>query len=71
MLKLPPTIEPEKFVRNLKTVSRRLIRNAYYEYLKRYYWKSVLWSRPHGLITAGSDPPETLNTDIQKQNTPT
>mgnify|MGYP006000713087 FL=1 len=71
MIELNPTIEPAKFVNNLKTVSSRLLRKKYREHLKRYYWKPVLWSRSYCLLTAGGAPLETLKAYIQNQNTPT
>lgn len=71
MIGLYPTIEPSKFINNLKTVSSRLLRKEYGEHLRRYYWKPVLWSRSYCLLTAGGAPLETLKAYIQNQNTPT
>ncbi len=71
MIELNPTIEPSKFINNLKTVSSRLLRKEYNEHLRHYYWKPVLWSRSYCLLTAGGAPLETLKAYIQNQSTPT
>ncbi len=71
MIGLTPTVEPAKFINNLKTVSSRLLRKEYSDHLSCYYWKPVLWSRSYCLLTAGGAPLETLKAYIQNQNTPT
>ncbi len=45
LFETPPQVELAKLVNSLKTVSSRLIRKRHSEYLKKYYWKPVFWSR--------------------------
>ena len=47
LFEVPPQVELAKLVNTLKTVSSRLIRKKHGEYLKKYYWKPVFWSRSY------------------------
>lgn len=71
LLSFNPTIQPSKFINSLKTVSSRLIRKEFSEYLQDYYWKPVLWSRAYCLLTAGGAPIEILREYIENQDRPT
>lgn len=71
LLSLNPTIEPAKFINSLKTVTSRLMRKQYADYLSRFYWKPVLWSRAYCLLTAGGAPIEILREYIENQERPT
>ncbi|MDP3535956.1 MAG: IS200/IS605 family transposase [Halomonas sp.] len=53
LLGLNPTIQPSKLVYSLKTVTSRLLRAEFAEYLTQFYWKPVLWSRAYCMLTAG------------------
>jgi len=65
-----PTVEPSKFVNNLKTVTSRALRKRHAEHLKRFYWKPVLWSGSYAILTAGGAPLEVLKRYIQGQRKP-
>jgi len=43
----PPQVCPAVFINNYKTVTARLIRKEFSEYLKPYYWKPYFWSRSY------------------------
>ena len=53
LFEVPPQVELSKLVNTLKTVSSRLIRKNHSEYLKKYYWKPVFWSRSYCILTTG------------------
>jgi putative transposase len=55
------------FINNLKTVTSRLIRKKYKDYLSKYYWKPVFWSRSYCIITTGGASIETIRKYIQSQ----
>ncbi|MGL5051266.1 MAG: IS200/IS605 family transposase [Fusobacteriaceae bacterium] len=42
-----PQVELAKLVNTFKTVSSRLIRKKYSDYLRTYYWKPVFWSNSY------------------------
>ena len=70
LLSMHPSVQPAKFVNNLKTVTSRLIRKEYKNHLQNFYWKPVLWTRSYCLITAGGAPLEIIKKYIQDQERP-
>jgi hypothetical protein len=44
LLDINPKVAPSKLVNNLKTVSSRLIRKEFGDYLARFYRKPLFWS---------------------------
>jgi len=70
LIDLHPSITPSKFINSLKTVSSRLIRKEFSNYLKSYYSKPVLWTRAYCLLTVGGAPLEILKEYIRKQDRP-
>lgn len=67
LLGLTPRVQPSAFVNNLKTVSSRLIRRDFGEYLKKYFWKPIFWSRTYCLISCGGAPLEVIKRYIENQ----
>lgn len=65
-----PTVEPARFVNNLKTVTSRAIRKNHPEHLSKFYRKRVLWSGSYAILTAGGAPLEVLKQYIQGQRKP-
>ncbi|WP_051041625.1 transposase [Oscillatoria nigro-viridis] len=51
-----PSIELSRLANNLKTVSYRLMRKEYEQYLKRFYWSSkpMFWASSYALITVSN-----------------
>ncbi|SHF72643.1 putative transposase [Caldanaerobius fijiensis DSM 17918] len=45
LFEAPPQVQLSKLINNLKTVTSRLIRKEYAEYLSKFYWKPYLWNR--------------------------
>jgi putative transposase len=62
-----PNVEPAKFVNNLKTVSSRMIRKEYSDYLAKYYWKPVLWTRAYCILSAGGAPLDIIKAYVENQ----
>ena len=68
LLSVNPKVQPSKLVNNLKTVSSRLIRKEYAEYLNQVYrGKPVFWSRSYCIISCGGAPISVLKQYIQQQ----
>ena len=70
LLELNPTIQPSKYINNLKTITSRYIRKNYKRYVDKYYHKNVLWSRAYCLLTVGGAPLSILKEYIENQNRP-
>jgi putative transposase len=68
LLDFHPSLEPAKFIGNLKTVTSRLLRKEFQGHFSKYYWKPVLWSRAYCLISAGGAPLRILSEYIAKHN---
>ena len=71
LLEFNPSIQPSKFINNLKSVTSRALRKKYSQHFRRYYWKPVFWSRSYCLLTAGGAPLEILKQYIKNQTRPT
>ncbi|OQC43558.1 MAG: Transposase IS200 like protein [Bacteroidetes bacterium ADurb.Bin028] len=67
LFETPPQVELAKLVNTLKTVSSRLIRKKHSEYLKKYYWKPVFWSRSYCILTTGGATIEVIEKYIKSQ----
>lgn len=67
LIELPPTVLLSTFVNNLKTVSSRLLRQAYAQEVARWYRKPVLWSRSYGVLSGGGAPLSVLRQYIEQQ----
>ena len=67
LFEVPPQVELSKLVNTLKTVSSRLIRKNHSEYLKKYYWKPVFWSRSYCILTTGGVTIEIIEKYIKSQ----
>ena len=70
LVDISPDIAPAKLVNTLKTISSRMIRKKYAEYLQPFYWKPVFWTGAYFVTSTGGAPLETLLTYIQNQDAP-
>lgn len=61
-------VAPAKLINNLKTVSSRLIRKGFAEYLAKYYRKPVLWSIGYAVNSCGAAPLEKVKDYIKNQD---
>ena len=67
LFEIPPQIELASMVCSLKTVTSRLIRKKYSDYLKRFYWEPVFWSRSYCILSTGGATIETIRKYIENQ----
>lgn len=62
LLSLPPQYAPSKIVCSLKTVTSRMLKKNFPEYIKNYYWKESFWSDSYLVLSVGG-----ATSDIVKQ----
>jgi putative transposase len=53
IIDFPPDVEISKLVNNLKTVSSRLIRKEFAEYINKIYSKPVFWTGAYFVASCG------------------
>ncbi|MEA5520175.1 IS200/IS605 family transposase [Limnoraphis robusta Tam1] len=64
----PPQVQLSKLIANLKTVSSRLIRKEYSEYLAKYYSKPTFWTGSYFLASCGGVTVEQLKKYVENQD---
>jgi putative transposase len=70
LVRYHPRIELSKFIANLKTVSSRLIRKEFEEYLNRIYKKPVFWAGSYFVASCGGVTVEQLKKYVEQQANP-
>ena len=70
LFEAPPQVQLSKLINNFKTVSSRLIRKHYTEYLSKFYWKPYFWSNSYLVLSSGGAPIEIIKKYIQEQDSP-
>ena len=70
LLDLNPKVTPCKLVNNLKTVSSRLIRKEFSDYLSNFYSKPVLWSIGYAVNSCGGATLDKIKEYIKNQDSP-
>jgi putative transposase len=65
-----PEVQLSKLIANLKTVSSRLIRKEFSEYLDQVYSKPMFWSGSYFVSTCAGLTVETLKRYVQNQDSP-
>jgi putative transposase len=70
LVDISPDIAPSKLVNTLKTISSRMIRKKYAQYLKPFYWKPVFWTGAYFVTSSGGVPLEILKQYIENQDNP-
>ena len=71
LIAINPSVQPSKFINNLKTVTSRHMRKIYGEYLRQFYWgTNAMWSRAYCLISVGGAPLSVLREYIENQDRP-
>jgi putative transposase len=63
----PPQVQPSKLTNNYKTVTSRLLRKEFSEFLKPYYWKPYFWSNSYFICTVSDRTEEMIRHYIQNQ----
>lgn len=70
LIRYHPQIELSKFIANLKTVSSRLVRKDFGEYLDGVYRKPVFWTGSYFVASCGGVTVEQLKKYVEQQSTP-
>ena len=67
LFEAPPQVQPSKLTNNFKTVTSRLLRKEFSEFLKPYYWKPYFWSGSYFICTVSDRTEEMIRSYIQNQ----
>ena len=67
LFEAPPQVTLSSLVCSYKTVTARLLRKEFAEYLKPYYWKPYLWSRSYFICTVSERSREMVQEYIRNQ----
>ena len=67
LFEAPPHVQLSKLINNYKTVTSRLIRKEFQEFLKPYYWKPYFWSDSYFICTVSDRTEEMIRHYIQNQ----
>lgn len=70
LIRYHPQVELSKFIANLKTVSSRLIRKEFGDYLNQVYRKPVFWTGSYFVASCGGITVEQLKKYVEQQATP-
>jgi putative transposase len=62
-----PQTQLSKLINNYKTVTSRLIRKEFAEFLKPYYWKPYFWSDSYFICTVSDRTHDMVEDYIRKQ----
>lgn len=67
LFEAPPQVQLSKLINNFKTVSSRLIRKKFPEYLSKYYWKPYFWSMSYYIGSISNTTEEVVKKYIENQ----
>ena len=67
LFEAPPHVQLSKLNNNYKTVTSRLIRKEFQEFLKPYYWKPYFWSDSYFICTVSDRTENMIRQYIQNQ----
>lgn len=70
LVRYHPQVQLSKFIANLKTVSSRLIRKEFEDYLSNVYHKPVFWTGSYFVASYGGVTVEQLKKYVEQQTTP-
>lgn len=62
-----PQVQLSKLVNSYKTVTSRLLRKEFTEFLKPYYWKPYFWSRSYFICTVSERSHDAITAYIKNQ----
>lgn len=65
-----PQTDLSKLVNNFKTVSSRMLRKEFSEYLDKFYQKPYLWANSYCLLSVGEASIEVIRKYIENQEAP-
>ena len=67
LIEIPPQVQISRLINSYKTVTSRLVKRDFADYLKKYYWKESFWNRSYLILSSGGSPIETIKKYIQNQ----
>ena len=67
LFEAPPQVQLSKLINNYKTVSARMIRKEFGEFLKPYYLKPYFWSMSYFICTVSERSEEAVKQYIRSQ----
>ncbi len=70
LINYPPDVEVSKLVNNLKTVSSRLIRKEFADFVNSVYSKPAFWSGAYFVASSGGTTLEQLKAYVENQKSP-
>ncbi len=70
VISFPPDVQVSTLVGNLKTVSSRLIRKEFADWISKFYRKPVFWSGAYFVASCGGVTLEHLKQYVEQQATP-
>ncbi len=70
VISFPPDVQVSTLVGNLKTVSSRLIRKEFADWISQFYKKPVFWSGAYFVASCGGVTLDHLKSYVEKQATP-
>lgn len=70
LIRYHPQVQINKFIANLKTVSSRLIRKEFSDYLYQFYKNPVFWTGSYFVASCGGVTIEQLKKYVEQQATP-
>lgn len=65
-----PHTDLSKLVNNFKTVSSRMLRKEFSEYLGKFYYKPYLWANSYCILSVGEASMEVIKHYIENQEAP-
>ena len=68
LFRAKPQVQLSKLVNTYKTVTSRLLRKEFSDFLSEYYWKSYFWSRSYFISGASEHSHELISSYIQNQD---
>lgn len=70
LISFPPDVQISTLVGNLKTVSSRLIRKEFTDWISQFYKKPVFWSGAYFVASCGGVTLEHLKKYVEQQSSP-
>ena len=67
LITLPPQQVPSKAVCSIKTVTSRMLRKEFGDYLKQFYQEDSFWSNSYLALTVGGATIDVIKTYIEEQ----
>ena len=68
LFEAPPQVQLSKLVNNFKTVSSRLLRKEFADFLSKYYWKPYFWSLSYFIATVSDRAHDAIRKYIENQD---